>query len=286
MIFIETKILGTNPIADYRIGTLKSMGDYKRFTAWQNLIKPKCNIIKLNKDEYIVKETGEKRQFNHNTTKAENIKSLRRQSKALGDIILTNATQDITCYHLTLTYEKEQFDVSKLSNDYKNFITRLKNICGKFENICVVEPCATGSWHLHSIIFFADPHTTLSKEQVQECWLKGYSCTRYVDNPRGLAKYFEVAEITEDKAALIGVENLSKAQVKGLRAGFYPAGTHLYRTSRGIKRPTKELMTYGKASSIIGDSSLVAKTELALIDESGYELNRLQREEYLKKGSC
>lgn len=146
----------------------------------------------------------------------------------------------------------------------------------------MVEPCASGAWHIHAIIIFNDRHKVLSTDDVTACWLKGYSDSRYVDNARGLAKYFEVAEISEEEAAWIGYENLSIGQVKGLRAKFYPTGTHLYRVSRGIKRPTKQQMTYGEAKENIGTAQQIGKTDIALIDEWGNEVNRLHREESLK----
>ena len=195
-------------------------------------LKPKSNIKKLNKNEYVKLSTGEIKKFNY--TKNKNIDSLIKTIKHIREIIRCNFNGEKNEIFITLTYKENMQDTEKLYNDFKNFMKRLKYKFKdyKFEYIAVAEPQERGAWHLHILLKVVNQKSLfLEQEMLLKIWGHGgVFVERIKNNVDDLGTYFGVyfTDLLDEN---------SKQRKKGARLHLYPKGFKFYRTSRGIKKP-------------------------------------------------
>ena len=195
-------------------------------------LKPKSNIKKLNKNEYIKLSTGEIKKFNY--TKNKSIDSLIKTIKHIREIIRCNFNGDKNEIFLTLTYKENMQDTDKLYNDFKKFFQKLKRKFKdyNFEYIAVAEPQERGAWHLH-ILLKAENQKSLFLQQEMLLKMWGYGgvfVERIKNNVDDLGTYLGTyfTDLLNEN---------SKQRKKGARLHLYPKGFKFYRTSRGIKKP-------------------------------------------------
>ena len=204
-------------------------------------LKPKSNIKKLNKNEYIKLSTGELKEFNY--TNKKNIDSLSKTIKHIREIIRCNFNGEKNEIFLTLTYKENMQDTEKLYLDFKKFIMKLKYKFKyyKFEYIAIVEPQERGAWHLH-ILLKAINQKSLFLEQGMLLKMWGHGgvfVERIKKNIDDLGTYFG-AYFTDL------LDENSKQRKKSARLHLYPKGFKFYRTSRGIKKPEVFYTQYKK----------------------------------------
>lgn len=222
-----------------------------------------CPIAKLDADRYLVKGTGEIKEYKHTKNRSEGVDSLRRTMKNLRYLINNNFTGAQNELFLTLTYAENMQDEKRLYKDVDVFIKRLKRYyAGKeIKYITVAEPQARGAWHLHILLKVKGHRGRLflsNNDVLAPMWGHGFtkikSLRRNVDNVGAyLTTYLTDLEIPDTaENAEVGVlkeveengEKVSKRVVKGGRLHFYPVGFNFYRTSRNCKKPTRVKMTY------------------------------------------
>lgn len=123
-------------------------------------------IQRLNDKEYLVKSTGEIREYT--TSSDYNSKSYKRMCVKLRDLIIHNFTNDDTKL-ITLTYATPQNDSDRLTKDLKNYFKSLNKY--QFEYLTVIEPHKNGSFHAHILLKFnSTPATnTILKEKWKQC---------------------------------------------------------------------------------------------------------------------
>lgn len=229
-----------------------------------------AKIKKINKDQYVVLETGEIKEFKHIENRSESYNSLRQTFKKIRYLINYNFHGHGNELHVVLTYEKNITDNKVLYADFKRFMTRLKRKyqdVSSIDYINVVEPQGRGAWHCHLLLRFNDinkifiPHAELS-----EMWSEGFvyiKSLKDVDNIGAyLSAYLADLELTDDtfrvavkedlKIVEREVEGETKRFIKGGRLHMYPPGMNLYRKSRGIHFPERERMSYKNAKKIVG----------------------------------
>lgn len=196
------------------------------------ILKPKSNIKKLNKDEYIKLSTGEIKKFNYENKKS--IDSLSKTIKYLREIIRCNFSGEKNEAFLTLTYKENMQNTEKLYSDFKKFIMKLKYKFKdyKFEYIAVVEPQERGAWHLHILLKVTNQKSLfLHQEMLLKMWVHGgVFVERIKNNVDDLGTYFG-AYFTDL------LDENSKQRKKGARLYLYPKSFKFYRCSRGIKKP-------------------------------------------------
>ena len=218
---------------------------------------------------------------------------IRRAMKRLRGMIRANFGQDGEKEaHITLTYQGVMTDTEKLQKDLENWVRALRNAykTHHFEYIAVMEPHATGGWHIHLLLKSDQPlwHSNgvegLSFNKTRELWrrvIKGGGNTnheRLPDDVEDIGKYFvmyfttaipETLELDGDRAA---IKAASKAAIKGSRLKFYPAGFRFYRASMGIVRPKPVKVSVDKA---IGGYA-ITDTQAYAVTEGEDESNRKQ----------
>lgn len=254
-------------------------------------------ITKLDKDYYLDNRTGEVISFKHIENRSQDVANVAKSLKMLRDLINTNVTDVSCCRWLTLTYADNMTDPKKLLSDFRNFNTRLRSIFGHYEYITASEPQARGAWHLHVLLIFKSIAPYMANDIVRNCWKQGFVSVKSLDNIDNVGAYLtaylgdmELSEAIEnnlDTQSVKAVEVIddsgvkqTKKYVKGARLYMYPAGFHLYRFSKGIKKPTVSRVSYKKAKEKVSSAKLTYSKTVVLEDPATDFKNTLQYEYY------
>ena len=222
-----------------------------------------CPIQKLDKDSYIVLNTGEVKDCNHIENRAENKLQVSQSLKRLRDYINTNVVDVNNCKWITLTYAENMTDTKRLYNDFKKFVMRFKYKYGNFEYIVACEPQGRGAWQCHCIIIFDKKAPFIPNKEIESLWGHGFTKTNKLDDIDNIGAYLtaylgdldlasckenNISYNKEDIKEITEIGNIKlktpKKFVKGGRLSMYPPGFNIYRISRGIKKPEKEYYSY------------------------------------------
>lgn len=259
----------------------------------------KATIQLLDKDNYVILNTGEVKQCDHISNRSENIAQVSQSLKRLRDYINTNVIEPNNCKWITLTYKENMTDTKRLYNDFKNFIKRFKYQYGNFEYIVAMEPQERGAWHCHCIIIFDKKAPFIRNKIIEQLWGQGFTKTNKLNDIDNIGAYltaylgdmeykkeygniekFNIKEVDE-----IGGIKLKtpKKFIKGGRLCMYPPNFNLYRISRGIKKPTKEYMQYSVAKEKVGLGNPTYAKTIKLTDNSNNFTNVISYEYYNTK---
>lgn len=288
-------------ISDRDIVCLKQMGNVSEITFVQHR-NSKQTIKKIDNDSFIVLSTGELKEVNHISSRADNKAQVSQSLKRLRDYINTNVVDVNMCKWITLTYRENMTDTERLYKDYEKFVKRFRYKYGKFEYIVACEPQARGAWHLHCIIIFDYIAPFIPNSEIERLWGQGFTKTSKLDNIDNIGAYLtaylgdmELEEflgsgikykyITYKEVSSIGDINLDKPKkfVKGGRLYMYPPNFNLYRISRGIRKPEKQYMSYKNAKEKVGSVKPTYTSSLMIIDDCNDFSNVVVYESYNTK---
>lgn len=285
-------------IPDNATVTVKETGNVTEimFTQKQNT---ECYIRKLDKERYCDLRTGEVKNFNHTDNRSDNLKSVAKSLRKGHEYLNTNITDVSKCRWLTLTYRENMTDPKRLYKDFENFNSRLRKIFGHYEYITAAEPQGRGAWHLHAVLIFKDTAPYMSNEIVAKAWKRGFvkiTALKNVDNVGAyLTAYLGDMELSEAEKENhdINTKNIKtleieddtgqirkKKFVKGARMRLYPPQFHIFRYSRGIKKPAVTLQSYEQAKENISSAKLTFKKSVLLSDDETGFANTLTYEYY------
>lgn len=233
-----------------------------------------------NSDFYQVLSTGEIKKKNINEKRIDDTKELRKTFKDLRDIINTNVVDVSYCRWVTLTYAENMTDNKRLCNDFNKFIKRFKYYCdtknyGHFEYINAVEPQGRGAWHCHLLFIFDRKAPYIANKDLKDLWSHGFVTVKRlsgdVDNVGAyLTSYLTDLELNsnDDFSCNCQIKNVNgKKYKKGARLRLYPANMRIYRTSRGIKKPQKIVMTPNDLKKYIGSHEPTYQKLIELLDD-------------------
>lgn len=224
------------------------------------------HIKKLDKDRYMVIDTGEVKEFEHIENRQGSLNSLRQTFKKIRYLINNNFEGKGNELHVTLTYAENMTDTERLYKDFKRFMTRLKRFYKEkttIDYISVVEPQERGAWHCHVLMRFnCLDKVFIEHHKLEEMWGQGFvkiKSLKDVDNIGAyLSAYLSDIELNEEnwKQALNKEikEVDGKKYIKGGRLHMYPPGMNLYRKSKGIKFPERSRMRFEEAKKIVGSA--------------------------------
>lgn len=247
-----------------RVCTAGNITDVLYMNHWNTESK----IIKLSKDDYLVKATGDIKQFQHSENRAENENSFKQTFTKLRNLINAN-TQDISkCKWITLTYAENMTDPIRLNKDFKKFIRKMRKEFGAFEYIQATEPQERGAWHIHLLLIFDNTAPFIPNNHLSDIWGQGFTKTKKLDPNNDnvgayLTAYMTDVELTPEtqKEALNReiiikeVDGKPKKIIKGGRLYMYPPGFNFYTASRGVKRPITEWELEIKLHKKIGSAN-------------------------------
>ena len=231
----------------------------------------KCPILLLDKDNYMIQETGEVKECNHIENRSENKFQVAQSLKRLREYINTNVTDVNKCKWITLTYSENMTYPKSLYNDLKNFIKKFRRHFGHIEYILACEPQGRGAWHCHCLFFFDKKAPYIPNKIIENLWGHGFTKTTKLDNIDNVGAYLTayLGDVDLKSCNDLGLPYLSsdiktveeiggkklktpKKFVKGARLYLYPPKFNLYRISRGIKAPIKEYGSYHVLKEKIG----------------------------------
>lgn len=261
-------------------------------------------IRKIDKDHGIDVRTGELVDFRHNTSRASDKASVAQSLKRLRDIINANIETPDNVRWNTFTYAKNMQDEKQLYADFHAFWKRFKRYQKRegqtpAEYIAAAEPQGRGAWHLHILLIFSDKAPFIPNADMARLWGHGFTKIKSLKGVNNVGLYLtaylgdmEIIEAVQAGATSGNVKEVEvtepdgvrqkKAIVKGARLHMYPSGFHLYRTSRGIKRPTVYTMTEGEAQKLVGNTTLAHEKTIAITDEGGEIRNIINYRTYCR----
>jgi hypothetical protein len=248
---------------------------FESFTMCNNVVdvvrmthKPKSHIKKLSKEFYeyqgdvkltskyfINQESGEVEKMpTIDGNQMRNRRSLRVIFKDLRQLITTNFEGSENETFLTLTYQEQTNDPAKIYKDLDRFNKRLRWAIPDVGYIHIVEPHASGCWHVHSLIKHEQNPKGISMtyETFYELWGQGYVTVEDLNNVDNIGAYFiayfsnmEIAEkdlhkYEDDIKEMPRADSTGvKKVIKGKRMDFYPDYMKIYRNSKNLKQPKK-----------------------------------------------
>ena len=192
---------------------------------------------------YVNLETGEIHAMDtSSSTRLDNLKSTKQTMKKLRRLVAHNFTGGINQLWITLTYRDHITEPAIVYMDFKAFIRRIRNQFGKVDYITVIEPQASGRWHLH-VLLKNDSELTIANNDLANMWGQGFTKTKRLRIADRVGNYL-IAYLSNLQ---IGDEDSqNKSIVKGARLYMYPKGIRIYRTSRGIEKPLEITTTKGE----------------------------------------
>ena len=192
---------------------------------------------------YVNLETGEIHDMDtSSSTRLDNLKSTKQTMKKLRRLVAHNFTGGINQLWITLTYRDHVTETAIVYMDFKAFIRRIRNQFGNVDYITVIEPQASGRWHLH-VLLKNDSELTIPNNDLAKMWGKGFTKTKRLKRADKVGNYL-IAYLSNLQIGDEGSQN--KSIVKGARLYMYPKGIRIYRTSRGIKKPLEMTTTKGE----------------------------------------
>lgn len=244
-----------------------------------------CPILRVNKDNYVDKRTGEVKNFNHIESRAEDKNSVRVSLTKLRDIINANITNPDYCRWVTLTYAENMTDDKRLYSDFKKFIMRMRSRNYIFEYIVAMEPQGRGAWHAHLLMIFDKKAPFIPNNQLEEIWGHGFVKIKALSDIDNIGVYLtaylgdmELDEaikngLSVDKSSVKEVEvldesgkKIAKSIVKGARLSLYPPKFHIFRKSRSIKLPDISYTSYSEAKNSVGDATPTFEQSVIITD--------------------
>lgn len=203
------------------------------------------NVVKrIDKDHYINLATNEVKEYIHNNERAGDLKSLQRTFTKIRRIVLSNFSAGDMW--LTLTYAQDDHkpvrDTKKVYRDFQKFWRKFKTKYGPdVEYFVVLEPQASGSWHLHCLIKSLSSRLPFIDNNgiIAPMWGQGFTKMKRLKSSDNVAAYLTayLSNVAVDVEETDG--KTEKRIVKGARLHYYPSGTNIYRRSRGIKNPIR-----------------------------------------------
>lgn len=185
---MEFKKLDNYSINEKDIVCVKEMGNVIEITYLQHKNNG-ATIKKIDNDNYVVLSTGELKQANHISSRADNKAQVSQSLKRLRDYINVNVIDVNKCKWITLTYKENMTDTKRLYKDFEKFIKRFKYKYGHIEYIVACEPQGRGAWHLHCIIIFDNTAPFIPNNEIAKLWQQGFTKTTKLDNIDNIGAY-------------------------------------------------------------------------------------------------
>ena len=257
----------------------KIMGSILEITIVEKINKTP-HILKIDKNHYCKLSSGEIFEFTHTDSRMDNKASVSKSLKSLRELINTNIIDYRKVKWITLTYSENMTNEKRLYKDFKNFIEKFRRHYGKCEYIVACEPQGRGAWHMHLLIIFNKKAPFIENNELEKLWKFGFTKTQNLsDNIDNIGSYLTAylgdMEITDyAKTGNYDIMNKKikyindKKYIKGGRLNLYPVGFHLYRCSKGIKKPIKYNGEYNNVLKKFSNPKLVYSSCLKIEDNS------------------
>lgn len=246
-----------------------------------------CKIKRIDDDKYMLLETGEIFDINHLENRAEDKNSIRVSLCKLRDYLNTNIDDVLNCRWVTLTYSENMTNTKQLYEDFKKFNMRLRYHIGHYEYIVAMEPQGRGAWHCHVVMIFDSKAPYIPNSLMSDIWDNGFVTVKKLDDVDNVGAYLtaylgdmELEEFIQQGNSISNIKNLkevnfkgedgqalTKKIVKGARLNMYPPKFHLFRCSRGIKKPDINYVNCKDAEKKVSADILTFERTITLVDD-------------------
>ena len=261
--------------------------------------KPACRIRKISATEYIKGQydqdgnfwsDGLVYEFEKKEGEMRNRRSLRQIFRSLRQLIAANYSGGKSELFVTLTYAEQHNDPEKIHKDLVLFWKRLSYQRRDLRYIAIVEPHATGNFHVHLLL--ADTtgaELFIPNEEMEKIWGHGFTKTERLEDIDHMGAYFIAyfsnLELDPEEIAIYGADDdveykNGKAYIKGKRLDMYPEHMRIYRHSRNCDKPIK-IEGMDSAAAVEGARKIFSK-ETEFTDQNGAE-HRILTEQYRLK---
>lgn len=244
-------------------------------------------------EQYVVCSSGEIKDVVHHETRKDNKKGLYKTFANMRAVINTNVTDVSKVRWCTLTYAENMTDTNRLYTDFEKFHKRFQYYCkqqgySKPEYIVMMEPQGRGAWHAHLLYIWQDMKAPyIANDVFAKLWGHGFVRIKKLDNVDNVGAYLtaylgdmELSEVdwhkwneitrgaTVKQVEMIDEngEKVTKPVLKGARLNLYPANFNMLRCSRGIKRPTEEMLSQEMANKKVLGATKTFETAVRLTD--------------------
>lgn len=222
--------------------------------------KPECHIKRIAKDLYLKGRYDREGNFlsdgvvHEVATKEEpmrNRRSLKKIFKDLRQLIAANFEGGEKELFITLTYAEQTHDPKQIHKDFVAFWKRLQRAYAGagLGYIAVVEPHASGEFHIHALIRAREvDNLYIPNEVMSQIWGMGFTKTERLEDIDHMGAYviayMSNMEIPPEYEAEYAkhddiIERDGKKYIKGKRLDYYPDGMQIHRHSRDIVKPDK-----------------------------------------------
>lgn len=261
----------------------------------------KATVRKIDEKHYIKVSTGEVFEYSeekdHN--RLDNIKAVRRSLSELREVLNTNITDVSKCRWVTLTYAENMTDTERLYNDFRKFVMRFRYYLEKrdyksCEYIVAMEPQGRGAWHCHIVFIFDKKAPYIPNEELREIWSQGFVTVKKLEDVDNVGAYLTAylgdmeleeaidnnlirsanpnikinpANCSGENIKEVIVDGATKKYIKGFRLRMYPTGFHLWRASRGIKKPEMYFDSWSNAQKKVSSAQLTYQSTVKLSDD-------------------
>lgn len=244
---------GLKDIADDCKASLVKYGDMAEVTAYFNRSDGNGlkNIKRLPGNRFLRKDTGEIFEGKKNQQRTESVQNLNKSIQMIKKLILNNFQDDVGQFiTLTYSYAMKDYDKAKMDIEPVFDVFRYR----KLDYLWVIEPKDSGSWHYHILVKpKGNTNFELTEKHLKKAWSYGSIHIEPIEQIEGLALYLGHSTVDDkgydsvcDDEQGIFMLCTNKKYTKRRRA-YYPSGARIYGKSKGIKKPTKENMSYGEA---------------------------------------
>ena len=273
------------------IVTLTMMNDIFEIQ-YQEKVNNQSNILKLDSDRYIVKSTGEIKEYEHTEMRSQSENSLKQTFKKLRYLINANFKGGKNELWATLTFKDTYLarNPAEIYLEYNKFIKRLcYKLDEKIEYLAILEPHGLkdndlNSWHgFHLHVLFKSYKSVLyiPYRDFEKIWGLGMARVERLTNIDNIGAYLSAyltnVELEENSSG----EKTDKKYVKGSRLWLYPKGIRIYRKSKGLAYPKRVKMPYKSARELIGQVA-PHYTKTYKIENEDFE-NTIVFEQYNRK---
>lgn len=260
--------------------------------------KPACHIRKISSTQYIrgnVDSRGEfisdgiVYEFADKEQPMRNRRSLRQIFRTLRQLIATNYKGGESELFVTLTYREQHNDQEKIQKDIELFWKRLRYKYTELKYIAIVEPHASGNYHVHMLL--ADTTETplyIPNDEMEKLWGLGFTKTERLDDIDHMGAYFIAyftnMELTPDEVKVYEADEdveykNGKAYIKGKRLDYYPEHMRIYRHSKNCEKPEK---IKGLDTQELLENARLTYRKDTIFEQDGKEYH-IQTEQYRKE---
>ena len=247
-------------------------------------------IEKISKYEYYDLKSNTTKLYKLSGLKSK--ESLKKSMKCLEKKLKNNFSGDKNELFVTLTTDTPITDIEEMKYYFKVFWDKLKLLYDGLEYAYIIEmQDERNSWHFHLLLKDMKNKTLyIPNSTIENLWNKGYTKTSKITNNTkhnniDEAEYIDSIENSlYDIDETFGIDKVISYMTKTRTKQKLPKGTRCYDTSRGLKPPKEESVTYSEICSQMEDNYKLEKEKTLLIRNRDTKaiVNKVKKERWKK----